>query len=124
MTILVSAHSEVPLYLQIERQIQVLILTGVLGAGEALPSLRQLAADTGVSLITTKRTYENLEAGGWITSQVGRGTVVAELSQAFLDGRKQALVGEKLAEAHSLARKVGLGRAEADTLWKKMWEER
>lgn len=121
--LLLSQTSGVPLYLQIERQIQVWILSGRLGPGEALPSLRQLAADVGVSLITTKRAYEDLEAGGWITTQVGRGTAVAALAPEVLDRFRRELVEGPLAEARDLARSVGLGRPEAETLWKSLWEE-
>lgn len=76
MDIIISNVSGVPIYEQIEEQIKGLILTGELKAGDALPSMRTLAKDLKISVITTKRAYEDLERDGFLESIVGKGSFV------------------------------------------------
>lgn len=78
MQIVITNTSKEPIYEQIGVQIKKLILLGDLKQGDALPSMRQLAKDLRVSIITTKRAYEELEKEGFIYSIVGRGSFVAE----------------------------------------------
>ena len=66
MQITISNHSKEPIYEQITNQIKSMILTGELAEGAALPSIRKLAKDLQISVITTKRTYEELEKAGFI----------------------------------------------------------
>ena len=73
MDIIVSNMDSTPIYEQITRQIKAKILGGELQPGEALPSMRLLAQELRISVITTKRAYEELEREGLITSQTGRG---------------------------------------------------
>lgn len=77
MNIILSQASKTPLYLQIKEQIRDQIIRGELKEGEPLPSMRVLAKDLQVSVITTKRAYEELESEGLIFSSVGKGTFVA-----------------------------------------------
>ncbi|WP_061569844.1 GntR family transcriptional regulator [Caldibacillus debilis] len=77
MNILLSQTSKTPLYLQIKEQIKEQIMKGILKEGDPLPSMRELAKDLRVSVITTKRAYEELEQEGFLVSTVGRGTFVA-----------------------------------------------
>lgn len=76
MDILISNSSGVPLYEQIEEQIKSQIITGELREGEALPSMRILAKELKISIITTKRAYEELERDGFIESVTGKGSFV------------------------------------------------
>lgn len=76
MDILISNSSGVPLYEQIEEQIKSQILSGELAEGDALPSMRILAKDLKISIITTKRAYEELERDGFIYSVTGKGSFV------------------------------------------------
>lgn len=76
MDILISNSSGVPLYEQIEEQIKSQILSGELTEGDALPSMRILAKDLKISIITTKRAYEELERDGFIYSVTGKGSFV------------------------------------------------
>lgn len=76
MDILISNSSGVPLYEQIEEQIKSQIITGELSEGDALPSMRILAKELKISIITTKRAYEDLERDGFIESVTGRGSFV------------------------------------------------
>ena len=76
MDIIISNTSGVPIYEQIEEQIKSQIMTGALTAGEALPSMRVLAKELKISIITTKRAYEDLERDGFIESVTGKGSFV------------------------------------------------
>ena len=76
MDIIISNTSGVPIYEQIEAQRQIQITTGALTAGEALPSMRVLAKELKISIITTKRAYEDLERDGFIESVTGKGSFV------------------------------------------------
>ena len=83
MQIFISNSGQEPIYAQITRQMKESILTGALAEGEALPSIRLLARDLRISVITTKRAYEDLEAGGFITTIPGRGSFVAPQDPAL-----------------------------------------
>ena len=80
MDILISNASGVPIYEQIEEQIKSQIMTGELAAGDALPSMRILAKELKISVITTKRAYEDLERDGYIETVVGKGSFVKGVS--------------------------------------------
>ena len=74
MQILINNTDGTPIYEQIYRQIKEMILSGVLKAGDALPSMRVLAQQLRISVITTKRAYEELERDGFIESFTGKGS--------------------------------------------------
>jgi GntR family transcriptional regulator len=74
---LISNSSGQPIYEQIVTQIKGLIISGELNEGDALPSMRILAKELRISVITTKRAYEELEREGFITSMTGKGSFVA-----------------------------------------------
>ena len=76
MDIILSNSSNDPIYLQIVNQIKAMILSGELAEGEALPSMRNLAMQMRISVITTKRAYEELERDGFIESYTGKGSFV------------------------------------------------
>ena len=76
MDIIISNSTGEPIYTQITSQIKAMIMTGELKAGDALPSMRNLAAQLRISVITTKRAYEDLERDGFIESYTGRGSFV------------------------------------------------
>ena len=78
MDIIISNSSGRPIYDQISEQIKEKILTGQLEEGEALPSMRLLAKELRISVITTKRAYEELEWDGFIVTMTGKGSFVAE----------------------------------------------
>ena len=77
MDIIIRNAGDVPIYEQIVRQIKSQILRGELGEGDALPSMRLLAKELRISVITTKRAYEELEREGFITTVPGKGCFVA-----------------------------------------------
>lgn len=82
MDIIISNSSGLPIYEQIENQIKAMIISGKLTQGEALPSMRLLAKDLRISVITTKRAYEELERDGFIETVMGRGSFVAKANTA------------------------------------------
>ena len=93
-------NSEYPIYEQIKQQIKENILKGYVAPGEHLPSMRELAKDLQVSLITTKRAYEDLEKDGFVTTIRGKGTFVKEQDNSILK-EKQFFVIENLAKTMS-----------------------
>ena len=80
MNIIISNTSGVPIYEQIEQQIKTQIMSGSLSPGEALPSMRMLAKDLKISIITTKRAYEDLEKEGYIANVQGKGCFVKAMN--------------------------------------------
>lgn len=95
MEIIISNSSDKPIYEQISTQIKNAILSGELTTGQALPSIRSLASDLHVSVITTKRAYSDLEALGFIETRQGKGSFVA-------DGNVELLREEQLRHIESL----------------------
>lgn len=98
MKIIISNASSDPIYIQIMNQIRQSILSGELQAGEILPSIRQLAKDLQVSVITTKRVYEELEKEKLIDSVVGKGCFVSGANKDFIREQRMKLLEEKMIE--------------------------
>lgn len=95
MDIIISNSSGKPIYEQITSQIKNMILTGALEEGDALPSMRLLAKELRISVITTKRAYDDLERDGFIESFTGKGSFVAKKNMELV--REEQL---KIAESH------------------------
>ncbi|MGN0670365.1 MAG: GntR family transcriptional regulator [Oscillospiraceae bacterium] len=89
MDIILSNGSDEPIYAQIVSQVKTQIMNGTLTAGEALPSMRTLAAQLRISVITTKRAYEELERDGFIENFAGKGCFVKRQNTDFL--REEAI---------------------------------
>ncbi|MGN1118873.1 MAG: GntR family transcriptional regulator [Oscillospiraceae bacterium] len=112
MNIIITNSGGVPIYEQIASQIKGLILSGELKEGDPLPSMRALAQDLRVSIITTKRSYEILETEGLIESYTGRGSFVSAQNPELLREQNLRTIEEKLAEAVEIAKRSGVDRAE------------
>jgi GntR family transcriptional regulator len=123
MRILISNASPDPIYQQIVRQIKGQIISGELPEGAPLPSIRKLAHELQISVITTKRAYEELDKEGLTDSVGGKGTFVASQNQEFLREKRMKLVEEKLAEALSEARLMGMEGEELMEMVLLLWEE-
>lgn len=123
MRIIVSNNSKEPIYEQIFRQIQEQILKGELKEGEALPSMRQLAKDLQISVITTKRAYEELEKAGFIYSIIGKGSFVAEQNVELVRERKLNAIEELLAQAVKNGKEIGLSLAELKEMLEILYKE-
>lgn len=112
MDIIIRNTGEAPIYDQITRQIKSLILTGALKEGEMLPSMRSLAHDLRISVITTKRAYEELEREGFITTVPGKGCFVAPRDLELARENALRQVEEHLQKAVEAARLGGITAAE------------
>ena len=108
MNIVVSNTSGVPIYEQIAKAIKNEILSGDLKENSALPSIRSLASELRVSVITTKRAYEELERDGFIYTLPGKGSYVAEQNKELLMEEKLREIEEKLGEAIDIANSIVL----------------
>jgi len=109
MRIIISNSSEDPIYEQIVKQIKSQIINGELQEQESLPSIRKLAGELGISVITTKRAYEELEKEGFIDTVGGKGSFVASQNREFLREKKMKVVEEKLSQAVDEARTLDIG---------------
>ena len=108
MDIIISNSSGEPIYQQISSQIKALILNGTLKAGDALPSMRQLAQNLRISVITTKRAYEELERDGFIESYTGRGSFVKAQNLELYREEQIKRIESLLIEASDTAQKAGI----------------
>lgn len=123
MDIFITNSATEPIYEQIVRQIKSLILQGDLKSGDSLPSIRTLAKELEVSVITTKRAYDELEKEGLLVSVGGKGSFVAEYNQELLREKKRRLVEEELKITVQNAKMLGLGLDELLELLKILYEE-
>ncbi len=108
MNILISNASNQPIYEQIYTQIKNAIIAGDLEEGDALPSIRQLAKDLRISVITTKRAYEELERDGFIDTVAAKGCFVAAKNIEMLREEKLREIEEHMREILRLAPACGL----------------
>ena len=112
MDIIISNASDKPIYEQIVMQMKDLILAGDLQEGQQLPSIRALASDLRISVITTKRAYAELESQGFIETVQGKGSFVAGGNKELLREERLRHVEELLASAVREADSVGVGLSE------------
>lgn len=110
MRIAVSNSADAPLYEQVAEQIKVAVLAGELADGDALPSVRALARDLRISVITTTRAYAELEAAGFITTVPGKGAYVLPVDTALVREQLLRRVEDALAAAADAARLAGVDR--------------
>ena len=122
MDIILSNSSGKPIYQQITDQVKEQICSGALAAGDALPSMRLLAKELRISVITTKRAYDELEAQGLINTVAGKGCFVAEPDLALFREQSLHLLEDHLAAAAELARTCGLSESELAELLRRKWE--
>jgi len=123
MKIIIANSSPDPIYEQIRNQIKAQILSGDLAEGDALPSIRKLSQELQISVITTKRAYEELEKEGFIDTVGGKGCFVASQNQEFLREKKMKTVEEKLNEAVHDAKKLGISFEELNEMLSILYNE-
>lgn len=123
MQIIISNSSKEPIYEQITSQVKSSILAGELQEGSAIPSMRNLAKDLQISVITTKRAYEELEKAGFIYSIVGKGSFVAEQNLEVIREKKLKVIEEQLSAVITNSREIGLSLDELKQLLKILYEE-
>ncbi|ERI93635.1 transcriptional regulator, GntR family [Clostridiales bacterium oral taxon 876 str. F0540] len=122
MNIVVSFFSQVPIYEQIQNQIKELVLTGELRPGEALPSMRLMAKDLKVSLITVRRAYEELEREGVITTLHGRGCFVSDINVEKIKEINMNMLKERLEEIVVFSKTCGISKEEFKNMLDEMYE--
>ncbi|AZV42939.1 GntR family transcriptional regulator [Peribacillus asahii] len=123
MKIIIKNGSEQPLYQQIKDQIKGGILRQELKEGEKLPSIRSLANDLHVSVLTTKRVYDELEKEGFIVTTVGKGSFVASDNLEMLSESKRHMIEKKLSEAWQMAKTLGINKEELYLMMDIIFEE-
>lgn len=123
MQINIQSKSSVPIYEQIKAQIKELILAKELQEGEPLPSIRSLARDLKISVITTKRAYEELEKEGLVYSVAGKGFYVDSPDMAFLAEKKVQSVEEQLETVLKYCKDAKLSKEEVKDMVDILWED-
>lgn len=123
MKIIVKNKSELPIYEQIEQQIKAQIIDGTVKADEQLPSIRQLARDLKISVITTTRAYNDLSDEGYIISVAGKGYFAAPRNNDLLRERMLFEMEESIEKVVESGRNAGLSDEEIIDALKKYMEE-
>ena len=124
MNLFLDNRSGDPIYAQIYEQIRAQIISGALPKDTLLPSMRNLAKDLRISVITTKRAYEELEKEGYIHTVPGKGCFVAEIRTDLVKEESFLKIEKKMDEIISDASKAGISREELMEMWNVMWEEK
>ena len=123
MELIIRNSTNQPIYDQIYCQIKAQILSGALAPGEALPSIRALAKDLKISVITTKRAYDELEAHGFIYTMAGKGCFVADNNLEILREQRRRELETHLTAALELAKSCGLTRLDLKQMLDLLSEE-
>jgi len=123
MDIIISNSTGEPIYEQITSQIKAMIMSGELREGDALPSMRNLAAQLRISVITTKRAYEDLERGGFIESYTGKGSFVKAQNRELLREENLRQIEGLFLEAKEKARLAGVSNEELKEMLELICEE-
>lgn len=123
MNIVISNSSDRPIYEQITSQIKGFVMNGQLKEGDPLPSMRTLAKELRISVITTKRAYEDLERDGFISTVVGKGSFVRAADTRLVREEKLKQIEGLLSQAVSLARQSAIGREEIEEIIEIIYQE-
>lgn len=123
MDIVVSNASDLPLYQQIKNQIRSALMRGDMKEGDPLPSIRTLANHLGVSVLTIRRVYDDLENEGFLVSRAGRGTFVAPGNAELLAETRRRAVEERAAAVVDSARDLGISKTELLAMIDILYEE-
>ncbi len=123
MRIIITNSSNEPIYEQIINQVKVMIFKGELREGELLPSIRGLAKDLQISVITTKRAYDELEKEGFLEVIPGKGSYVAPQNTELLKEQKIKIIEEKLNEVVDESKLLGFSFEDINSMLKILFEE-
>ena len=121
--IIISNSSGKPIYEQITDQVKEQIMAGALAAGDALPSMRLLAKELRISVITPKRAYEELERDGFLENVPGKGCFVAPQNRELLREAQLRRVEEKLTQAIEEARRGAVSLEELKEMLTELYQE-
>lgn len=123
MEIIISNSSDKPIYEQISSQIKNMIMEGKLVSGEPLPSMRGLAKDLHISVITTQRAYEDLTRDGFIETVSGKGSFVAAQNKEFIKEEQLKAAEELLQKVADIGRSHGISFEKMVDLLKMFYED-
>lgn len=123
MDIIISNSLDKPIYMQIKEQVIDQIINEELKPGEMLPSIRVLAKELRISVITTKRAYDELERDGYIETVVGKGTFVSGINKDIIRERQMGLLENDLSALIDNAKRMKLSKQELFDLINLLWEE-
>ena len=123
MEIIISNSSYKPIYEQICLQVKTLIMNGTLSAGEPLPSMRSLAKDLHISVITVQRAYEDLTRDGFIETVSGKGSFVSSQNQGFIQEEQLRIAEDFLRQAAEIGRSHGIAFEQMANILKLYYEE-
>lgn len=123
LEIIISNSSDKPIYEQICMQVKNLIMNGTLSAGEALPSMRVLAKDLHISVITVQRAYEDLTRDGFIETVSGKGSFVAAQNKEFIREEQLRVAEELLQKVAEIGRAHGISYEQMTDILKLFYEE-
>ena len=124
MDIIITNNSDYPIYAQIKDQIKAMILNGELKEGDALPSMRLLSKELRISIITTKRAYEELEREGYIESYTGKGSFVKGINRELVKETAIYEIESLFGEIFDKAELAGISMAELEQIMHTLQEER
>ena len=123
MEIIISNSSDKPIYEQVSSQIKNKIMNGTLEAGEMLPSMRALARDLHISVITVQRAYEDLTRDGFIETVSGKGSFVASQNKEFIQEEQLRKAEELLQQVVDIGRSHGISYEQMANILKVLYEE-
>lgn len=123
MNLIISNSSQEPIYEQIVKQIKNNIIKGELEEGEMLPSIRGLAQELQISVITTKRAYEELEHEGFIETVPGKGSFVSTQNKELIKEKKLKMMEDKLLEVIEESKNLNISIEDLIQMLKLMYEE-
>lgn len=123
LRIIISNQSELPIYAQIKEQIKEQILNGQIEEGTVLPSIRNLAKEVGVSVITTTRAYNDLEAEGFIATMQGKGSVVLSKNNKIIKEQYLMRIEQGIETAVETAKRIGMTKAEVQNIMDSIWDD-
>lgn len=123
MNIWISQLSQVPIYEQVENQIRQSVLSGELSANEMLPSIRRMAKELGIGIITVKRAYDDLCQEGLLVSIQGRGVFVAEINAKQEKAARLEQLTQKLQEIRTFCEGTSISKEELQHAVDEIWKE-
>lgn len=123
MNIIISNSSQHPIYEQIVTQIKTAIMKEVISPGDALPSIRSLAKDLQISVITTKRAYEELERDGFIETVPGKGSYISGQNKDLIREKRLTAIEEKLTEVVTESKHLNLSLEELQSMLMLLYTE-
>ena len=123
MNLIISNNSEIPIYEQIKREIKRAINTNELKSAEALPSVRNLAKDLRISVLTVKKAYDELESEGYIKTVQGKGSFVISRNQDLIKEEQIKIIEEHLEEIIKIAKLTDIEKKDIIELFNYLYAE-